>query len=101
MIFPAPTYRPNGAKDRSAPLAFGGGYIFDENKGKLTMRVDCLKSGLVCAEDPRNKVRCIISNVEIWQGAEANETEVYSAVTIHRSRIDGEEKRLVASRRDL
>ena len=88
-------------KDRSAPLAFGGGYIFDENKGRLTMRIGRLQSGLVWAEDPRNRVRRIVSNVEIWQGAEANEAEVYSVVTIHRSRIDGEEKHFVAGRRDI
>lgn len=88
-------------KDRSAPLAFGGGYIFDENKARLTMRVDRLQSGLVWAEDPRNKVRRVISNVEVWQGPEANEAEVYSVVTIHRSRIDGEEKHFVAGRRDV
>ncbi len=88
-------------KDRSAPLAFGGGYIFDENKARLTMRIGRLQSGLVWAEDPRNMVRRIVSNVEIWQGAEANQAEVYSVVTIHRSRIDGEEKHFVAGRRDV
>ncbi len=88
-------------KDRSTPLAFGGGYIFDENKLRLKMRVDRLLSGLVWAEDPRNKVRRVIGNVEIWQGAEANEAEVYSVVSIHRSRIDGEEKHFVAGRRDV
>jgi 3-phenylpropionate/trans-cinnamate dioxygenase beta subunit len=88
-------------KDRSAPLAFGGGYIFDESKGRLSMRVDRLQSGLVWAEDPRNKVRRIVSNIEIWQGAEANEAEVYSVVSIHRSRMDGEEKHFVAGRRDV
>ncbi|TBR10189.1 MAG: hypothetical protein EPO47_04495 [Rugosibacter sp.] len=60
-----------------------------------------MQSGLVWAEDPRNNVRRIISNVEIWQGGEANEAEVYSVVTIHRSRIDGEEKHFVAGRRDV
>ena len=88
-------------KDRSAPLAFGAGYIFDDTKARLTMRVDRLQSGLVWAEDPRNKVRRVISNVEVWQGPEANEAEVYSVVTIHRSRIDGEEKHFVAGRRDV
>jgi len=88
-------------KDRSAPLAFGGGYIFDENKARLGMRIGRLQSGLVWAEDPRNMVRRMINNIEIWQGAEANEAEVYSVVTIHRSRIDGEEKQFVAGRRDI
>jgi 3-phenylpropionate/trans-cinnamate dioxygenase beta subunit len=89
-------------KDRSAPLAFGGGCIFDENKRRLKMRVDRLQSGLVWSEDPRNKVRRIVSNVEIWQGAQAaNAADVYSVVTIHRNRIDGEEKYFVAGRRDV
>ena len=65
------------------------------------MRIGRLQSGLVWAEDPRNMVRRMINNIEIWQGAEANEAEVYSVVTIHRSRIDGEEKQFVAGRRDI
>jgi len=88
-------------KDRSAPPVFGSGYIFDENKARLSMRIGRLQSGLVWAEDPRNMVRRMINNIEIWQGAEANEAEVYSVVTIHRSRIDGEEKQFVAGRRDV
>ncbi len=88
-------------KDRGAPPAIGAGYIFDDNKARLGLRVERLQSGLVWAEDPRNKVRRVISNVEIWQGPQANEAEVYSAATIHRSRMDGEERRFVAGRRDL
>ena len=88
-------------KDRSASPVFGSGYIFDENKARLGMRIGRLQSGLVWAEDPRNMVRRMINNIEIWRGAEANEAEVYSVVTIHRSRIDGEEKHFVAGRRDI
>lgn len=88
-------------KDRSTPLPIGEGYTFDESYARLRLRVDRLQSGFVWAEDPRNHVRRVIGNVEIWRGAGAGEAEVYSVVTIHRSRIDGEERRIVAGRRDL
>lgn len=88
-------------KDRSTPPAIGEGFTFDETFARLRLRVDRLESGFVWAEDPRNHVRRIVSNVEIWQGAAPDEAEVYSAVTIHRSRIDSEERRIVAGRRDV
>jgi ethylbenzene dioxygenase subunit beta len=88
-------------KDRSTPPAHGGGFIFDDTKQRLALRINRLQSSYVWAEDPRNCVRRVISNVEIWQGAEPEQADVHSVVTIHRSRLDGMEKRLVAGRHDL
>lgn len=87
-------------KDRSAPLPIGEGYCFDEGLARLRLRVDRLESGLVWGEDPRNHVRRAVSNVEIWRGDAPGEADVYSVVTIHRSRIDGDERRIVAGRKD-
>lgn len=88
-------------KDRSEPMPIGEGLTFDESLARLRLRVDRLESGLVWAEDPRNHVRRVVSNVEIWPGDVAGVAEVYSVITIHRSRIDSEERRIVAGRKDL
>lgn len=88
-------------KDRSEPLPIGEGFSFDENLGRLRLRVKRLESGLVWAEDPRNHVRRAVTNVEIWQAAEKDEADVYSVVTLHRGRIDGDERRIVAGRKDV
>ncbi|NCA13270.1 MAG: 3-phenylpropionate/cinnamic acid dioxygenase subunit beta [Proteobacteria bacterium] len=86
-------------KDRSAPSELGSGYIFDDTKQRLRLRINRLQSGYLWAEDPRNCVRRVISNIEIWQ-ADDNQAEVFSVVTIHRSRLDGFERQLTAGRRD-
>ena len=88
-------------KDRSAPLPIGEGLTFDETLARLRLRVSRLESSFVWAEDPRNHVRRIVSNVEIWAGEVHGEADVYSVISIHRNRIDGEERRIVAGRKDV
>jgi ethylbenzene dioxygenase subunit beta len=86
--------------DRSAALAEGPGYVFDDDKGRLTLRVQRLESGLVWAEDPRNAVRRIVSNVEIYRADGDGEAVVHSVLEIHRSRIDAQQRRLTVARTD-
>jgi len=87
--------------DRSAALAEGPGYVFDDDKARLGVRVQRLESGLVWAEDPRNRVRRIVSNVEIHCTDIDGEARVHSVVEIHRSRMDAQQRRLTASRADV
>jgi len=87
--------------DRSAALAEGPGYVFDDDKARLGLRVQRLESGLVWAEDPRNRVRRIVSNVEIYRTETDGEASVHSVVEIHRSRMDAQQRRLTASRADV
>ena len=86
--------------DRSAALAEGPGYVFDDDKARLGLRVQRLESGLVWAEDPRNAVRRIVSNVEIYRADGDDEAVVHSVLEIHRSRIDAQQRRLTAARTD-
>ncbi len=86
--------------DRSAALAVGPGYVFDDDKARLGLRIQRLESGLVWAEDPRNSARRVVSNVEIYQAEADREAQVYSVVEIHRSRIDAQQRRLTAARTD-
>lgn len=90
-------------KDRSGDPPIGTGMIFDEDRARLCLRIDRLRSGYVWAEDPINFVRRIVSNVEIaWpdEGEGGDEAEVHSVVTIHRSRINNQTRTLVAGRKD-
>ena len=86
--------------DRSDELRPGGGQVFDDDKARLGLRVQRLRSGLVWAEDPRNSVRRTVSNVEIWRGTDDSHARVHSVIEIHRSRIDAQQRRLVAGRSD-
>lgn len=86
--------------DRSAALAEGPGYVFDDDKPRLGLRVQRLESGLVWAEDPRNAVRRIVGNVEIYRADTDRDARVHSVVEIHRSRIDAQQRRLTAGRTD-
>ena len=87
--------------DRSAALAEGPGYVFDDDKGRLGLRVQRLESGLVWAEDPRNRVRRIVSNVEIYRTETDGKATVHSVIEVHRSRMDAQQRRLTAARTDL
>lgn len=92
-------------KDRSGDPPIGTGMIFNEDRARLCLRIDRLRSGYVWAEDPVNFVRRIVSNVEIaWPDADGGEgrddAEVHSVVTIHRSRINNQTRTLVAGRKD-
>lgn len=87
-------------KDRAAPLAVGHGYIFNDNRDRLGLRIKRLQSGYVWAEDPPNHVRRLISNVEIEPGERPDERLVHSVVSIHRSRIDSQTRSLIAARKD-
>lgn len=86
--------------DHSAALAQGPGYVFDDDKARLGLRVQRLESGLVWAEDPRNRVRRIVSNVEIYRAQTDGEADVHSVIEVHRSRIDAQQRRLTAARTD-
>lgn len=87
--------------DRSPPPAIGPGVVFNEDLGRLRLRVDRLKSGFVWAEDPPNFIRRVVSNVEVVPTRIDNEAKVHSVVVMHRNRIDGITRTLTAGRNDV
>ena len=87
--------------DRSPEPPFGEGFIFNEDINRLQVRIKRLQSGYVWTEDPRNHVRRLVSNVEIYQTAKPDEAGVFSAISIQRNRIDGQQRILNAGRRDI
>lgn len=87
-------------KDRAPPLVLGSGYIFNDTRDRLALRIKRLQSGYVWAEDPPNFVRRVVSNVEIVPTSVAAEMQVYSVISIHRSRIDSQARSLIAGRED-
>ena len=87
-------------KDRAAPLEVGSGYIFNDTRERLALRIKRLQSGYVWAEDPPNFVRRVVSNMEIVSTDMQAEKTVHSVIIIHRSRIDSQTRFLVAGRED-
>lgn len=87
-------------KDRSAPLSVGHGYIFNDDRNRIGLRIKRLQSGYVWAEDPPNHVRRLITNVEVEEGERPDECRVHSVIRLHRSRIDNQARDLVAGRTD-
>jgi len=75
--------------------------IFNDDKRSLLMRIGRFKTGFVWAENPANAIRHIVSNVEVFSSSEADQINVYSIIEVHRSRLDGERKRLTAGREDI
>ena len=71
-------------------------YIFDDDKDVLRMRIARLESGFVWSEDPRNVIRHLVHNVEVYRAPQPDTLRVHSLVEIHRNRLDGEEKRALS-----
>jgi len=78
-----------------------GGYFFNDHRVHMEMRVTRLDSNMVWCEDPVNNVRHLVSNIEVFDTADADEVKVYSAVDLHRSRLDSKLKRLTYARTDI
>jgi len=77
------------------------GFFFNDRKVHLQMRVTRLDSGMVWCEDPVNHVRHLVSNVEVFDTGNPDEVKVYSAVDLHRSRLDSKRLRLTYGRADV
>lgn len=77
------------------------GFYFNDLKPHLVMRATRLASGMVWCEDPVNHVRHLVSNVEVFDTANPDEVKVYSAVDLHRSRLDSKHKRITYGRSDI
>jgi 3-phenylpropionate/cinnamic acid dioxygenase small subunit len=77
------------------------GFIFNDQKIHLQMRATRLDSGMVWVEDPVNYARHLVSNVEVFDTDHRDEVKVYSAVDLHRSRLDSKQKRITYMRSDL
>lgn len=101
VIYRMPLRSRRFRKDRSAPHEVGGGFVFNDTKPRLALRIGRLKSGFVWAEDPQNYVRRIVSNLEISALTTASEARVRSVVTIHRNRMDSLTRTLMAGRDDI
>lgn len=101
ILYWAPIY-PRRFKNEKAPKpGLRDAFIFKERKQHLEMRIKRLDSNLVWCEDPRNEVRHLVSNVEVFTTEQANELKVYSAVDVHRSRLDSVTRRFTCGRTDL
>lgn len=75
--------------------------LFDERKADIAVRIGRLASNLVWTEDPPTRHVYIISNVEAFGTAVADEYEVHYTFVQHRNRSEHDEAMLCGRRRDL
>lgn len=97
----APIY-PRRLKNEKAPKpGLKDAFIYNERKKHMEMRIARMNSGLIWCEDPRNEVRHLVSNVEVFTTEKSNELKVYSAVDVHRSRQESSTRRFTCGRTDV
>lgn len=75
--------------------------FFDDNKALLKLRVDRLKGGRAWAEEPRSRVRRLLTNVRAWHVDAVDEIEVSASFIVYRGRREKDEDLFVGSRQDL
>ncbi|QDK35719.1 aromatic-ring-hydroxylating dioxygenase subunit beta [Sphingomonas sp. IC081] len=75
--------------------------IFDDNLERLRTRVKRLRSGTAWSDDPRARVRHLISNVQISRGQQPEEIEVISVFLVYVSRMDEEPTLFSGQRHDV
>lgn len=74
--------------------------IFDDNKSSMTMRVKKLASGAAWAEEPRSRIRHLISNVQAFEGERPGCFTVVSAFIVYRNRSGRQVDIFAGERRD-
>ncbi len=74
--------------------------IFDETKQTLNMRVARLDTGQAWAEDPKSRTRHCITNIEVEEGDNANEVQVFNNFITYRNRLETEVDIFVGRRED-
>lgn len=75
--------------------------IFNDKKPHLQLRIDRFGTGFVWSENPKNHLKHLVSNIEVFPGKNDQEWEVFSVVTVYRNRLDGEERRMIVTRNDI
>ena len=101
VIYWSPLIARKLRNEANAPAETYPGFIFNETKQHLQMRVTRLDSKLVWCEDPINHARHLVSNIEVFDTDDSDQVKVYSAVDLHRSRLDSKLKRITYLRSDL
>jgi len=75
--------------------------IYNEDYADLDQRIRRLETGMVWTEDPPNRVRHNISNIEAVQTEVDGEYRVYSNFTVYRNRRQRDEATLFGGRVDI
>ena len=75
--------------------------IFNDYKKQIELRIARMGTSLVWCEDPQNILNHAVTNIEVFPTDVEGEWKVLSTVTVHRSRLDGVEKKMIVSRDDL
>jgi len=88
-------YRKDPKAKQAPPTA-----IYDDNMMVLQTRIARLATGLVWVEDPPNRMRRLITNVDAEWADVAGEVNAYSNFLVHRSRRERDEAHFIGTRQD-
>jgi 3-phenylpropionate/cinnamic acid dioxygenase small subunit len=75
--------------------------IFDDTKDTLRARIARLDTGMAWAEDPPSRTRHLITNIEVEDGENASELQVYSNCLVYRTRGETEQDFYIGRREDI
>jgi ethylbenzene dioxygenase beta subunit len=85
---------------RPAPTPANSASVYNDDYQDLVDRVGRYKTGLAWNEDPPNRVRRLIANVEAEYSDIENELAVHSKFLVYRNRRQAEEVWFAGARRD-
>ncbi|MGQ0699619.1 MAG: 3-phenylpropionate/cinnamic acid dioxygenase subunit beta [Panacagrimonas sp.] len=85
---------------RPEPEPSSSASVFNDDLFDLELRIKRFETGLVWSEDPAPRTHRVVSNVEVIPGSDADTLEVFSGISICRSRRQDEEVTFNARRRD-
>jgi 3-phenylpropionate/cinnamic acid dioxygenase small subunit len=75
--------------------------FFDDDKARLRLRVERLKTARAWAEEPPSRARRLISNIRAWHANSPDEVQVSASFILYRSRREKDEDLFVGVRRDI
>lgn len=96
-----PIYEQRYRRDKRGEPTPDDAAIYNDDRARLSMRIERLYSGQVWMEDPPSRIRYLISNVEAYHTDMENEYAVYCNFSIHRHRRQTEHTEHIGGREDL
>jgi ethylbenzene dioxygenase subunit beta len=88
-------------RDKRPPISEKDLAYYNDKLKDLDMRVARFETGMVWTEDPPNRTRHIITNIEANWVNQPSEAEVFSNFVVYRNRRHRDEATLIGGRQDV
>ncbi len=94
-----PIFEERYRADRKPPPEFPPA-IYDDNYKDLEERIERFETNLIWMEDPPSRIRHLITNLEVYHAANADELETFSNFLVCRNRREHEQTLMIGGRED-